>query len=127
MNPTSPQQWKILLAAEKERLEKELASFAVKDPRMPDDWDALLPAASPLGASLSHSSLEEQADLREAFEAELAQEQSLELRLAEVNRALQRLEAGTFGRCQGCGNPIAEERLRANPAAEYDMGHQPKE
>jgi RNA polymerase-binding protein DksA len=35
--------------------------------------------------------------------------------LAGINRALERLEEGTFGLCARCGQPIAEERLEAIP------------
>lgn len=38
-------------------------------------------------------------------------------RLAEVEAALQRLEAGTYGICEACGQPIAAARLEARPAA----------
>ena len=31
--------------------------------------------------------------------------------------ALQKLDDGTYGRCEGCGGPIAEARLEAMPAA----------
>ena len=118
---------KISLSREKERLEKELVSFAVKDPRMRDNWDAKFPAPAPISASMSHSSEDEQADLREEYETELAQEQSLEMRLREVNEALDRIGHGGFGVCKTCGKPIPEDRLRANPAAAYDMEHQPRE
>lgn len=37
--------------------------------------------------------------------------------LAEVGAALQRLEGGTYGLCERCGQPIAEARLEARPAA----------
>ena len=36
--------------------------------------------------------------------------------LREVEAALQRMEVGTYGQCQRCGQPIAEERLEALPA-----------
>ncbi len=36
---------------------------------------------------------------------------------AEVDRALERLAAGTFGICEECGAPIPEERLEAIPWA----------
>ena len=94
---------------------------------MADDWDARFPAGAPLASPLSHSSQDEQADLREEFETELAQEHVLELRLREVKRALERIETARFGLCRECGNPIPEERLRANPAAEYHLEHQPRE
>lgn len=34
---------------------------------------------------------------------------------AEVLRALARLDAGTYGRCDVCGEPIAASRLEARP------------
>lgn len=37
--------------------------------------------------------------------------------LRDVEDALKRVERGTFGRCEGCGRPIAGERLRALPRA----------
>jgi RNA polymerase-binding protein DksA len=37
--------------------------------------------------------------------------------LAEIDGALERIDAGTFGTCQACGNPIDEERLEALPWA----------
>jgi DnaK suppressor protein len=38
-------------------------------------------------------------------------------RLAEVEAALARREAGTYGICESCGRPIAPGRLEARPAA----------
>lgn len=37
--------------------------------------------------------------------------------LAEVEAAIGRLENGTYGRCEKCGQPIAPARLEAKPAA----------
>lgn len=37
--------------------------------------------------------------------------------LAEVEDALARLEAGTYGTCASCGEAIGEDRLEAMPAA----------
>ncbi|MEK7108699.1 MAG: TraR/DksA C4-type zinc finger protein [Patescibacteria group bacterium] len=127
MNSHQIETVKTLLIAEQKRLEQELASFASPDQRMRHDWDAAYPKPTQLAGSLSHSSQEEQADIREEFETELAQEQSLELRLREVTQALERIAAGTFGACAACGRPIPAERLEANPAAAYDMEHLPKE
>ena len=36
-------------------------------------------------------------------------------RLAEVDAALVRLDAGSYGSCERCGRPIGEERLDARP------------
>lgn len=37
--------------------------------------------------------------------------------LAELDGALQRLERGTYGECEGCGSRIPPERLEIRPAA----------
>jgi RNA polymerase-binding protein DksA len=37
--------------------------------------------------------------------------------LDEVDAALSRIPAATYGLCETCGRPIAEERLEARPAA----------
>lgn len=39
-------------------------------------------------------------------------------RLERVDRALQRLDAGTYGLCLKCGRPISPGRLEARPSAE---------
>ena len=38
-------------------------------------------------------------------------------RLADVDAALARRDAGTYGICETCGRPIGAERLAARPAA----------
>ena len=38
-------------------------------------------------------------------------------RLADVDAAVTAVEAGTYGRCETCGRPIAPERLAARPSA----------
>jgi len=35
--------------------------------------------------------------------------------LDEVERALARLDDGTYGRCEACGEPIADDRLAEHP------------
>jgi DnaK suppressor protein len=39
----------------------------------------------------------------------------------EVDAALLRMEAGTFGTCETCGSPIGDERLEARPFARQCM------
>ena len=41
----------------------------------------------------------------------------LEVTIEEIDRALARIEAGTYGRCTGCGASIPEERLELRPFA----------
>jgi DnaK suppressor protein len=40
---------------------------------------------------------------------------SLEVSVERVNRALEKLEEGTYGICDSCGKPIAPARLKAVP------------
>ncbi|MDP3727360.1 MAG: TraR/DksA C4-type zinc finger protein [bacterium] len=126
MEPNKIEEFQKLLIAEKRLLESELSTFAARDPNMKGDWDTRFPERNE-PASISHSAQDEQADLREEFETELAQEQSLETRLRAVEEALGRIEQQTYGRCRACGEEIPAERLAANPAAAYDMAHQPRE
>ena len=41
--------------------------------------------------------------------------------LARIDRALARIEDGTYGTCERCGKDIPEERLEARPWAELDI------
>jgi RNA polymerase-binding transcription factor len=47
--------------------------------------------------------------------------ESLRDRLAAIDRALRRLDAGTYGRSVRSGVPIPDERLEADPAAELTV------
>ena len=38
-------------------------------------------------------------------------------RLADLDTALERVDAGSYGRCERCGGAIGAERLEARPAA----------
>ena len=44
-------------------------------------------------------------------------EENSEQVLKAIDRALAKIETGTFGICETCGQPIAEERLMAIPYA----------
>jgi len=57
----------------------------------------------------------------EAFEQEMSatlMQNARELQ-SEVAAALDRVEQGTFGKCQRCGRDIAEDRLQALPYTRY--------
>ena len=47
----------------------------------------------------------------------------LEETLAEVERALAKLDEGSYGTCEVCGNDIGEARLEAMPATRYCIDH----
>jgi DnaK suppressor protein len=48
-------------------------------------------------------------------ELDYSLEENSETLLREIDAALQRIEDGTYGVCEGCGKPIEEERLEAIP------------
>jgi DnaK suppressor protein len=52
-----------------------------------------------------------------AREHELALTQNARDLLAQAERALARIEAGTYGVCESCGEPIGKARLQAFPRA----------
>ena len=43
--------------------------------------------------------------------------------LVEVERALAKIDDGTYGRCERCGREIGEARLEAMPATRYCIDH----
>ncbi len=43
--------------------------------------------------------------------------------LVEVEMALKKLDAGEYGKCETCGDAIAEPRLEAMPATRYCVNH----
>jgi DnaK suppressor protein len=47
--------------------------------------------------------------------------ESLQARLGALDRALDRLDSGTYGRSVLSGTPIPDERLEADPAAELTI------
>ena len=70
-----------------------------------------------------------QPDLVDAGTAAVEREQVQALadrvakRLKQVEHALARIEDGSYGRCEVCGEEIAEERLDALPAASTCVKH----
>ncbi|MEX1153660.1 TraR/DksA family transcriptional regulator [Parvibaculum sp.] len=51
-----------------------------------------------------------------------ATEKRRHVRMAQVEAALARIEAGEYGFCGACGEAIAEKRLAADPAAHLCVG-----
>lgn len=49
--------------------------------------------------------------------SQVAVHDKLQVTLAEVERAIAKLDDGTYGRCDACGEPIPEARLEALPWA----------
>lgn len=97
-----PQRARELLAAERERIENQLARLGHQDAgELSDEQDAANQASDLYQDELDAGRAE---DLRED--------------LAAVERAEARLAAGTFGLSIVSGEPIPDERLEAVPTAE---------
>ena len=97
-----PDRARELLAAERERIERALRRLGpVDDGEEADEFDAANRAA-------------------DLYEDELAEGRQEDLReqLAAVERAEERLTAGTYGLSIESGRPIPDERLEALPTAE---------
>ncbi len=52
-------------------------------------------------------------------DTDFAMKEQKRIHLMEIEDALMRMDAGTYGTCERCGQPIPEERLEAYPAAKY--------
>lgn len=115
---------KTALEKEKELLLQELKTIARPDPKVKGDWDTL-------HTEMGGDEVASVQDLQGGEEADEVEEdttnegivQNLEVRLQEVNEALERIREGMYGACEVCKNPIPLERLKANPAAKTDMEH----
>ncbi len=49
----------------------------------------------------------------------------LEQEVADIERALERLEDGTYGTCEACGSPLGDALLAEQPGARYCRAHLP--
>lgn len=105
------------LIAEKEKLEKELQTFARVNPDNPQDWQALAVEDN------NPDFRDETANRLEEWEDRESAANSLGQRLQEITAALERLEKGTYGLCKICGKEIETDRLTANPAATTCKSH----
>ncbi len=65
------------------------------------------------------SDFSEQATERENEEVLDALGEAGRRELSQINRALARIDAGEFGICAGCGEPIPAGRLAVMPTSEY--------
>ena len=104
---------KTMLLAEKAKLEKELSKFAKKNPEATDDYDSTFP-------DYGDKEDENAAEVAD-YVVNLSLEENLEKSLRDVNQSLERLEAGKYGICKYCNNPIEEKRLLARPTSSSCM------
>jgi len=114
MNKKTLKELKEKLEKERISIEAELNNFADKDKRLKGDWDTRFPETN--GGS-GGQVLEDAADQVEEYTNLLPVEYSLELRLKNINLALEKIKRGEYGKCEKCGKEIEEKRLKIYPAA----------
>ena len=98
------------LEKEKLSLEKQLESFAIEDKNIKGNWDTKRTNAQ-------DTDMEEKADEVEEYDNLLSLEHSLELKLKDVNLALEKIGKDGYGVCEKCTKEIEPERLMACPEA----------
>jgi RNA polymerase-binding transcription factor DksA len=106
------------LAEEHERLQQIRAGFDAEHLHDETEDDST--------SELSHLSQHSADVASETFEREkdFSILEQVEAELADVDRALRRLDDGTYGTCEACGHAISDERLEAMPAARFCISHQ---
>ena len=121
MNKKLLKELKEKLEKEKSQVVEELKKFAKKDEKLKGDWDTRYPKWDGEAGS---SSLETMADELEEYESLLPVEYALELKLRDINLALEKighLRRGypKYGICEKCGKEIDIERLKTIPEARF--------
>ena len=118
MNKKLIEQLKEKLQTQKNSLQKELESFATEDKEPKGDWDTRYP-------NRENGSMEEEADEVQEYDNLLSLEHNLELKLRDVNLALEKIErpkgCPKYGICEKCAKEIDENRLQACPEARLCM------
>lgn len=105
------------LLAEKATLEEELGGIAIFNTET-NTWEAT-PDQNMMGEIDDNDA----ADRFEDFESRSGMVTTLQSRLSDVNRALQKIEDGTYGICEVGGEKIEAARLDANPSAKTCKEH----
>jgi len=106
------------LEKEMKELNTELSRLGIENPNDPAGWTLKNPAIDVMQADKN-----EAADKNEEFHVNSIILDELAVRYKNVERALKKLEEGTYGTCEVDGKVIEEDRLRANPAARTCKEH----
>ena len=114
MNKKIIEDFKKKLENQKIALTKELSSFAVENKSLKNNWDTKYP-------NRENSDMEEEANEVQEYDNLLSLENSLELRLKDVDSALEKIKNNKYGVCEKCNKEISEERLQACPEARVCM------
>lgn len=100
------------LKKERTSVEELLKGFAKKDKELKGDWDTIYPSFN--GAS-GGGALETEADEVQEYESKLDIEHILEIKLKDIDLALQKIKKERYGICEKCERTISQKRLMASP------------
>jgi RNA polymerase-binding transcription factor DksA len=104
--------YKTKLEEEKKLLVEELGSLGKVDNK--GDWEATPEA------DMSTQEVQDEADMAERaedYEERSIKLNSLETRLADINKALEKMSGDNFGICENCKKEIEDDRLEVNPSS----------
>jgi RNA polymerase-binding transcription factor DksA len=105
-----PEGWKQIerrLRIERERLVSELAADVAPPDELVNGWQE-----------------RDSASEREMRDLEYVHRGAIRQRIIRIDRALERIEAGTYGLCDGCGERIDRRRLSHEPGVEFCLACQ---
>jgi RNA polymerase-binding protein DksA len=111
LDTTVLQEMRTLLEEERERITNAIEYLHAENPGNMEDE---------LGELAGRGSGNHMGDMASVtFDRELDQglEEGAQQTLAQIDRALAKIDDSTYGICERCGKPIGEERLRARPWA----------
>ena len=111
------EEFKTRLEKEKETLERELSHIGRRNPHNREDFEAV---PSDVGQA---ADFVDRAELLEGYAENVSILRDLELRHTDVIDALSRIEKGTYGTCETCGESIETERLEADATARTCKAH----
>lgn len=98
-----------MLLKEKEELERNLGRIARPVDKEEGDYET---SFEDIGTDKDDNATEV-----DQYTQNLSVETALEKKLQDVLDALERMDKGTYGKCENCQKDIPLERLRVNPSA----------
>lgn len=109
INKKTVEEIKVSLLLQKKQITEDLMDVSKSDRHESDNLGASFPEYG--------DKPDENAQEISDFSTTIATQKILEKSLEDINKALERIEKGTYGICKYCGKVINEKRLIARPTA----------
>jgi RNA polymerase-binding transcription factor DksA len=113
MDKKTIEKYKKILEEKEKQITKDLEQIAEKNRHIKGDYKARFPRIG------THQ--DENANEIADYESLLSTEQNLEIDLAKIKKALEKIKKGAYGFCENCGRKIDQKRLYAFPEAELGI------